>query len=331
MTILVTGAAGFIGSQVARALLVRGDTVIGIDNFNAYYPVSLKRDRVTDLRSDYPGFECIDGDFGVEGALATLLVGRSIDRVIHLGAQAGVRYSIEAPFAYARSNLIGHLEVLEFARTRHVKHLVYASSSSVYGGNTKLPFSVDDPVDHPVSLYAATKKADELMSESYAHLYRIAQTGLRFFTVYGPWGRPDMAPWLFTDAILNGRHLRLFNHGNVRRDFTYIDDIVAGVVAALDRPPRDDGSRKAGGSNGPHAIYNLGNESAEPVTRLVEAIERAGGRKAVVELVAMQPGDVEGTQADIGATRQALGFSPQTDLETGIGRFVEWFRRYHRL
>ena len=329
MAILVTGAAGFIGFHVAQALLARGESVVGIDSFNSYYPVSLKRDRIAALTADYPDFTCIEGDFGAEGAVSALLGGRAIDRIVHLGAQAGVRYSIEAPFAYARSNLIGHLEVLEFARAQQVRHLVYASSSSVYGGNTKLPFAVEDRVDHPVSLYAATKKADELMSESYAHLYRLPQTGLRFFTVYGPWGRPDMAPWLFTDAILANRPIRLFNHGNVRRDFTYVDDIVAGVIGALDHAPADNGARKPGGSTSPHAIYNLGNEVSEPVSRLVEAIEAACGRKAVTELVPMQPGDVEGTHADIEATRRDLGFSPRVGLDVGIARFVDWFRRYH--
>lgn len=331
MAILVTGAAGFIGFHVAQALLARGETVIGIDNFNSYYPASLKHDRIAALTAAYPGFRCITGDFGAEGALAALLGASDIDRIVHLGAQAGVRYSLEAPFAYARSNLIGHLEVLEFARARQVGHLVYASSSSVYGGNTKLPFSVEDRVDQPVSLYAATKKADELMSESYAHLYRLPQTGLRFFTVYGPWGRPDMAPWLFTDAILAGRPIRLFNHGNVQRDFTYIDDIVAGVVAALDHVPADDGAAKSGGARTPHAIYNLGNERSEPVSRLVAAIEAACGRAAITELVPMQPGDVEGTHADIAATRRDLGFVPHTGLDAGIARFVDWFRRYHRI
>ncbi|TFU03782.1 NAD-dependent epimerase/dehydratase family protein [Polymorphobacter arshaanensis] len=329
MAILVTGAAGFIGFHVAQALLARGESVVGIDNFNSYYPVSLKRDRIAALVAAYPDFTCIEGDFGAEGALSALFGDRAIDRIIHLGAQAGVRYSIEAPFAYARSNLIGHLEVLEYARARQVRHLVYASSSSVYGGNSKLPFAVEDRVDHPVSLYAATKKADELMSESYAHLYRIPQTGLRFFTVYGPWGRPDMAPWLFTDAILAGRPIRLFNHGNVRRDFTYIDDIVAGVIGALDHVPADDGAQKPGGSKSPHAIYNLGNEVSEPVSRLVEAIEAACGREAVTELVPMQPGDVEGTHANIDVTRRNLGFSPRVGLDAGIARFVDWFRRYH--
>ena len=265
MGVLVTGAAGFIGMHVADALLGRGERVIGIDNFNAYYDPQIKHDRVAQVRRNHPGFNCIDGDFAVEGALDVLLGGLDVDRIVHLGAQAGVRHSIEAPFAYARSNLFGHLALLEFARARNARHMVYASSSSVYGGNTRLPFTVGDPVDRPVSLYAATKRADELMSETYAHLFRLPQTGLRFFTVYGPWGRPDMAPWLFTDAILAGRPIRLNNAGRMARDFTYIDDIVAGVVAALDHPPADDGAAKPGGSASPHAIYNLGNNWSEPL------------------------------------------------------------------
>jgi UDP-glucuronate 4-epimerase len=334
--ILVTGVAGFIGFHVAQALLARGETVVGVDNFNDYYPVSLKRDRIAVLQSAYPGFTCVEADFGVEAGLDAPLAGYAIDRIVHLGAQAGVRYSLMAPFAYARSNLIGQLVLLEYARAHRVKHMVYASSSSVYGGNQKLPFSVEDRVDHPVSLYAATKKADELISESYAHLYRIPLTGLRFFTVYGPWGRPDMAPWIFTDAVLRGQPVRLFNRGEMIRDFTYIDDIVAGVLAALDRPPLDDGHPKAGGATNadgasPHAIYNLGNEKSEPVRRLVSLIETACGRSAKIELLPMQPGDVTGTHADIGPAKADLGFAPTTSLDTGVARFVDWFRAYHRL
>lgn len=334
--ILVTGAAGFIGFHVAQALLARGDTVVGVDNFNDYYPVSLKRDRITELQKAYPKFTSIEADFGVEAGLDAPLSGFDIDRIVHLGAQAGVRYSLIAPFAYARSNLIGQLVLLEYARANGVRHMVYASSSSVYGGNEKLPFSVDDRVDHPVSLYAATKKADELISESYAHLYRIPLTGLRFFTVYGPWGRPDMAPWIFTDAVLSGKPVQLFNRGEMIRDFTYIDDIVAGVLAALDRPPVDDGERKPGGAAkaggaSPHAIYNLGNEKSEPVRRLVSLIEAACGRSAQIELLPMQPGDVVGTHADIGPAKADLGFAPNTSLDTGVTRFVAWFRAYHRI
>lgn len=329
MDVLVTGAAGFIGMHVAAALSARGDAVVGIDNFDAYYDPKLKRDRVADIARLHPGFSCIDGDFAVEGALETLLNGRSIDRVVHLGAQAGVRYSITAPFAYARANLVGHLAVLEFARARNVAHMVYASSSSVYGGNTKLPFTVGDPVEKPVSLYAATKRADELMSETYAHLFGLPQTGLRFFTVYGPWGRPDMAPWLFTDAILAGRPLTLNNGGAMARDFTYIDDIVAGVIGALDRAPLAGTAQKPGGSISPHALYNLGNSRPEPLARLLTLIEAACGRTAIVESAPIPPGDVETTFADIAPAIADLGYAPKVALDAGIDRFVDWFRRYH--
>lgn len=330
MGILITGAAGFIGMHVAAALLARGEAVIGIDNFNAYYDPQIKRDRIAALALTHPHFVCVDGDFAIEGALDVLLAGRPIDRIVHLGAQAGVRYSLEAPFAYARANLFGHLALLEFARAHAVVHMVYASSSSVYGANTKLPFAVGDPVDRPVSLYAATKRADELMSETYAHLFDIPLTGLRFFTVYGPWGRPDMAPWLFADAILAGRPLRLNNGGAMARDFTYIDDIVAGVVAALDHPPADSTAPKPGGSLNRHAIYNLGNSRSEPLTRLVALIAAACDRAAIVENAPIPPGDVETTFADIAPATVDLGYAPVTALDAGIPRFVDWFRDYRR-
>ena len=256
------------------------------------------------------------------------LRGVDIDRIVHLGAQAGVRYSIDNPRAYVRANLAGHLNVLELARARGVDHMVYASSSSVYGGNKRMPFRVGDPVDHPVSLYAATKKADELMSETYSHLYRVPATGLRFFTVYGPWGRPDMAAWLFTDAILAGRPIQVFNEGRMQRDFTYIDDIVAGVVAALDHPPVDDGADKPGGSVAPHAIYNIGNNAPEQLGRLIDVIEAACGRPAIRDLKPMQPGDVPATYADIADIARDLGFAPTTSIDEGIPRFVDWYRRY---
>lgn len=314
MTILVTGAAGFIGAAVAEALLARGETVIGLDNLNAYYPVSLKHARLARLSGK---FTFIEGDFSEMAVLDALP--RDIDRIVHLGAQAGVRYSLEHPHEYAKSNLVGHLNVLEFARARQVAHLVYASSSSVYGGNAKLPFAVGDPVDHPVSLYAATKRADELMSFSYAHLYAIPQTGLRFFTVYGPWGRPDMAPWLFTEAILKGEPIRLNNGGRMSRDFTYIDDIVAGVLAALDRPPS--GTR-------PHFVYNLGNDRAEELTRFVAVIEAATGKRAIIQDAPLPPGDVLATHADIDSSRDNLGYDPRVSLDEGLPRFVEWYRGY---
>jgi UDP-glucuronate 4-epimerase len=323
--VLVTGVAGFIGSHVAARLVARGETVVGIDDLNAYYDPALKRDRLAALGQ---GVRFVQADFADERALDAAVSGIAIDRIVHLGAQAGVRHSIDNPHAYARANLVGHLNMLELARTHGVRHLVYASSSSVYGGNRALPFRVGDPVDHPVSLYAATKKADELMSESYAHLYRVPMTGLRFFTVYGPWGRPDMAVWLFTQAILSGRPIAVFNDGRMQRDFTYIDDIVDGLIAALDRAPADDGSVKPGGSAGPHAIYNLGNHKPEPLGRLIDCIEAACGRPAIRDLQPMQPGDVEATFADIADSRRDLGFSPATSLETGIPCFVDWYRGY---
>jgi UDP-glucuronate 4-epimerase len=329
MKILVTGAAGFIGHHVSARLLARGDQVAGIDNFNDYYSVALKRDRESKLRSEYDGFDLFEADFADEAALAGALDGVAFDRVVHLGAQAGVRYSIENPHAYVRSNLVGHVNMLELARHRGLSHLVYASSSSVYGGNETLPFRVEDRVDHPLSLYAATKKADELMSETYAHLYRLPQTGLRFFTVYGPWGRPDMAMWLFTKAIFAGEPIHVFGEGNMRRDFTYIDDIVTGVVAALDNPPPDDGEPKAGGSRGPHRLYNIGNNRSEELTRMIELIEQSCGREAEKVLMPMQPGDVRDTYADISAIERDLGFRPTTSIDVGVPRFVDWYRDYH--
>jgi UDP-glucuronate 4-epimerase len=325
VSVLVTGAAGFIGFHVVARLAARGEDVIGIDNLNDYYSVDLKRARLAALPSSA---RCIECDFADERALDTALSGETIDRVVHLGAQPGVRYSIENPRAYARANIAGHLNILELARERRVGHLVYASSSSVYGGNTRLPFRVEDRVDQPVSLYAATKKADELMSESYAHLFRLPQTGLRFFTVYGPWGRPDMAVWLFTAAILAGKPIKVFNAGAMQRDFTYIDDIVSGIVAALDRPPADDQTLKAGGSHSPHAIYNIGNSRSEELGRLIDVIEAACGRPAIREHHPMQPGDVHATYADISAIERDLGFAPSTPIDTGVPRFIDWYRNY---
>ena len=325
MAVLVTGVAGFVGFHVAAALAARGEAVIGVDNLDPYYSVALKRARVAALGE---GVRFAEADFADPDALARAVADVEIDRIVHLGAQPGVRFSIEQPFAYARANVIGHLSILELARARAVRHLVYASSSSVYGGNEQLPFATGDRVDHPVSLYAATKRADELMSESYAHLYRLSQTGLRFFTVYGPWGRPDMAVWLFTEAILKGQPIRVFNEGRMRRDFTWVGDIVAGVLAALDRPPADDGAVKPGGSSKPHALYNLGNNRAEELGRLIELIEQACGRPAIRDMQPMQPGDVPATYADIGDAARDLGFAPTTPIEVGIPRFVDWFRGY---
>lgn len=330
MRILVTGAAGFIGFHLARALAARGDVVVGIDNLNDYYAVSLKQDRLAALAAEAGDrFTFRQVDFADMAALEAALAGQQIDRVVHLGAQAGVRYSIENPHAYVQSNLVGHLNLLEFARHRQLDHLVYASSSSVYGGNTKLPFAVEDRADHPVSLYAATKRADELISESYAHLYRLPQTGLRFFTVYGPWGRPDMMLWLFTQKILAGQPIPVFNQGEMARDFTYIDDIIAGVLAALDHPPADHGQEKAGGSTKPHRLYNIGNNQSEPLMKVVGLLEEACGRKAVIDFQPMQPGDVPATYADITAIRRDLGYAPTTDIAEGVPNFVRWYRDYH--
>ncbi len=328
MTILVTGAAGFIGYHLADRLLARGETVVGIDNFTPYYLPRLKEDRVADLQQRHgEAFTLLRTDFADHEALDAALTPFSFDRIAHLGAQPGVRYSIENPRAYVHSNLSGHLNMLEVARARAMP-MVYASSSSVYGGNDSLPFRVEDRVDRPVSLYAATKKADELMSETYAHLYRIPLTGLRFFTVYGPWGRPDMAPWMFTEAILAGKPIKVFNNGDMRRDFTYIDDIVDGVIATLDNPTQDDGAPKPGGSTSPHRIYNIGNNRSEELTRFIDVIEEACGRKAIREMHPMQPGDVKDTYADIGAIGRDLGFAPKIGLDEGIPKFVEWFRSY---
>jgi UDP-glucuronate 4-epimerase len=329
MRILITGVAGFIGHALARRLLARGDVVVGVDSLNDYYQVSLKQDRLATLREQAGNrFAFHHLDFADMAALTAALDGAEIDRIVHLGAQAGVRYSIENPHAYVQANLVGHLNLLELARARQVAHMVYASSSSVYGGNTKLPFAVEDRVDHPLSLYAATKKADELMSETYAHLFRTPLTGLRFFTVYGPWGRPDMMLWKFTQAILAGEPIPVFNHGAMWRDFTYIDDIIAGVIAALDNPPADDGAVKAGGSVKPHRLYNIGNNKSEHLMRVVALLEEAVGRKAEVELLPMQAGDVERTYADITAIADDLGYAPTTSIEVGVPRFVEWYREY---
>jgi UDP-glucuronate 4-epimerase len=329
MRVLVTGAAGFIGYSVSRHLLARGDTVLGIDSLNDYYNVSLKQARLAELGKTGDGFAFKQVDFSDHVALDMALAGEQFERIVHLGAQAGVRYSIENPRAYLQANLVGHLNMIEVARHRQVEHMVYASSSSVYGGNDTLPFRVEDRVDHPLSLYAATKKADELMSETYAHLYRIPQTGLRFFTVYGPWGRPDMAMWLFTKAIFENRPINVFGEGRMRRDFTYVDDIVAGLVACLDNAPADDGMVKAGGSVSPHRLYNIGNSRSEDLGEMISLIERACGRSAERHLLPMQPGDVRDTFADIGAIQRDLGFEPRTVLSEGVPRFVQWYREYH--
>lgn len=329
MKILVTGVAGFIGMNVAHALIARGDEVVGIDSLNAYYSVQLKRDRIAHIERLGGAFRFAQVDFDDHTALDGALASDDFERVVHLGAQAGVRYSLEQPRAYIAANVLGHLNILELARLRGVAHLVYASSSSVYGGNSALPFSTDDRVDRPLSLYAATKRADELMSETYAHLHRLPQTGLRFFTVYGPWGRPDMAMWLFTRAILAGEAIHVYNHGEMFRDFTYIDDIVAGVLAVLDTAPADNGAEKPGGSRSPHSLYNIGNSRSERLGDVIDLIERACGRPAIRSNQPIQPGDAPATCADISAIERDLGYSPTTSVDQGIPRFVEWYRAYH--
>jgi UDP-glucuronate 4-epimerase len=316
MKVLVTGVAGFIGMYVAERLLARGDTVVGIDNLNDYYDVSLKEARLARL-TPHPAFRFLKLDIADRDGMATLFKQERPDAVINLAAQAGVRYSLKNPLAYADSNLLGFVNVLEGCRQSGVKHLLYASSSSVYGGNLKVPFAEDDNVDHPVSLYAATKKANELMAYSYSHLYGIPSTGLRFFTVYGPWGRPDMACFLFTKAILAGRPIDVFNHGKMQRDFTYIDDIAEGVVRILDKPPID---------TPPHSIFNIGNHQPIELMEFISTLEKALGKQATYNFLPMQDGDVPITYAETSQLRAAVGFSPSTPLVDGIGRFVAWYR-----
>lgn len=326
MTVLVTGAAGFIGFHVAKALLARGESVLGLDNLNAYYDVKLKEARLEVLRAT-KGFSFFKADVADSDALAAAFAAHpAIDRIVHLAAQAGVRHSMKDPHAYVRSNVGGQVAMLEASRRiKNLRHFVYASSSSVYGGNAKLPFSVHDRTDAPLSLYAASKKEQELIAHAYAHIWRLPATGLRFFTVYGPWGRPDMAAYIFARRIVAGEPIPVFNNGDMRRDFTFIDDIVAGVLAALDRPPVDDGRHP------PAKLYNLGNSRSEPLTRYIELIEKALGRKATMELLPLQPGDVTDTYADIEDSRRDLGFEPRVTIEEGIPRFVAWFREHHKL
>jgi UDP-glucuronate 4-epimerase len=323
MTVLVTGAAGFIGMHVAHALMDRGERVIGIDNLNDYYDPALKQARLASF-SDRPEFEFRRLDIAEQEAVMSLAE-TGIDRIVHLAAQAGVRYSLQNPHAYVRSNLMGHLNIMELARGlgERLRHMVYASSSSVYGGNTKVPFSVDDRTDTPVSLYAATKRSDELMSHAYSHLYGLPMTGLRFFTVYGPWGRPDMAAWIFTEKMLAGETIPVFNNGEMKRDFTYVDDIVAGVCAVLDRPPARDGDALAA-----HRVYNIGNNRPEPLARLIEVLEAATGVTARIDYQPMQPGDVKETYADIDAIARDTGYAPTTPIDVGIPKFVDWYRAY---
>ncbi|GAB3094303.1 NAD-dependent epimerase [Lysobacter terrae] len=334
MRVLVTGAAGFIGAKLSEVLLARGDEVLGFDNLNAYYDPRLKQARL-DRLLPHPNFRFMRGALEDSVAIGEAFADFAPQRVVNLAAQAGVRYSLENPRSYVDSNIVGFLNVLEACRHRGVEHLVYASSSSVYGANRKLPFSVDDNVDHPVSMYAATKKANELMAHTYSHLFGLPTTGLRFFTVYGPWGRPDMALFLFTRKILAGEPIDVFNHGRHSRDFTYIDDIVEGVVRALDRVPQADPSVDAGASpgrsNAPYRLYNIGNHQPVELLRYIEVLEECLGRKAERRLLPMQPGDVPDTWADVDALRRDVGYSPTTPVETGVARFVDWYREYHRV
>ncbi len=333
MKILVTGAAGFIGSHVARRLLDRGDEVVGLDNLNDYYEVSLKEARLAPL-AKAPAFRFVRMDVADREGIAALFAAEGFDRVVHLAAQAGVRYSIENPQAYIDSNLVGFCNILEGCRHAGVAHLVYASSSSVYGANETLPFSVHDNVDHPLSLYAATKKANELMAHTYSHLYGLPTTGLRFFTVYGPWGRPDMALFKFTRAILEGRPIEVFNHGRHRRDFTYIDDIVEGILRTLDQvatgnPAWSGSDPDPGTSRAPWRVYNIGNHAPVELLRYIEVIEECIGRKAEKHLLPLQPGDVPDTFADVDDLRRDVGYHPATPVEEGVRRFVAWYRDYY--
>jgi len=335
MNILVTGAAGFIGSTLAMRLLQRGDCVLGLDSLNDYYDVNLKQARLVRLRA-CAGFEFEHADIADRERMRRLFAERSFDAVMHLAAQAGVRYSIENPGAYIDANLVGFANVIEGARRSSVGHFVFASSSSVYGANARLPFAEDDNIDHPVSLYAATKKANELIAHSYAHLYRLPCTGLRFFTVYGPWGRPDMALFRFTSGILAGEPIPVFNRGEMVRDFTYVDDIVEGVLRVIDRPAQADPAWTAlaptpSSSNAPYRIYNIGNNQPVKLMRYIEVLEQCLGRKAKLDLLPLQAGDVPETIADVARLEAAVGFRPATPIEAGIGRFVEWYRSYYQV
>ena len=321
MTVLLTGAAGFIGMHVAEALLARGDQVIGVDNINAYYDVGLKRARLARLESR-PGFRFLEADVSDREAMLGLAESHGeVTRIVHLAAQPGVRHSLVDPYAYVQANVMGHLVMLELARRlKRLEHLVYASSSSVYGGNRSLPFAETDRVDHPVSLYAATKRSGELISESYAHLFGLPQTGLRFFTVYGPWGRPDMAPWMFAEAILGGRPITLYDGGRLKRDFTFVEDIVAGVVGCLDHPASGTAPR----------LLNIGNHRSVEVRRFVAVLEEALGRRAVVVDTPRPPTDVEETFADIEAIRAVCGYEPRTPIERGVPKFAEWYLSWRK-
>jgi len=333
MHILVTGAGGLIGSAIALKLLERGDTVHGVDNLNDYYDVTLKKARLERL-STREKFSFEKLDIADRAEMESLFAREKFDAVMNLAAQAGVRYSIENPHVYIESNIVGFCNILEGCRHSKVGHLVFASSSSVYGANTRLPFSEHDNIDHPISLYAATKKANELMAHTYAHLYGLPTTGLRFFTVYGPWGRPDMALFKFTKNILEGKAIEVFNNGNMIRDFTYVDDIVEGVVRVMDRPAEPDPAWNSAApdparSRAPYRIYNIGNNKPVQLMRYIEVLERALGKKAQIEMLPMQPGDVPATTADVSALESDIGYRPKTTVEEGVPRFVEWYRRYY--
>ncbi|NCJ05327.1 NAD-dependent epimerase/dehydratase family protein [Synechococcales cyanobacterium C] len=327
-TVLVTGVAGFVGFHLAQRLLQSNRRVYGIDNLNDYYDVSLKQARLQQLQYS-PGFTFEKLDFSDRTTLATLFHNHRFDCVVHLGAQAGVRYSLTHPHAYVDSNLVGFTNILEGCRHQQVPHLVYASSSSVYGANTKVPFAVGDPVDHPVSLYAATKKANELMAFTYSHLYGMPTTGLRFFTVYGPWGRPDMAYYKFALAITQGKPIEVYNHGHMQRDFTYIDDVIEGVVRVMERPPQPKETTDAAAA-APHKLYNIGNHSPVELLRFIEVLETELGQQAEKRFLPMQPGDVVATYADVAALQADVGFQPNTSIQEGLHRFVQWFREYHQ-
>ncbi|QHM75332.1 UDP-N-acetylglucosamine 4-epimerase [Mixta theicola] len=334
MNYLVTGAAGFIGFHVTQRLLSAGHQVVGLDNLNDYYDVNLKRARLNEITS--ADFTFIEADLADRAAMASLFTQHRFQRVIHLGAQAGVRYSIENPHAYADANLTGHLNILEGCRHHKIEHLLYASSSSVYGLNRKMPFSTDDSVDHPVSLYAATKKANELMSHTYSHLYGIPTTGLRFFTVYGPWGRPDMALFKFTRAIIAGESIDVYNNGEMRRDFTYIDDITESIYRLQAVIPQSDAGwtvekGSPATSSAPYRVYNIGNSQPVTLMAYIEALEKALGIEARKNMLPMQPGDVLETSADTQALFEAIGFKPQTSVEEGVQRFVDWYRAFYRV
>jgi UDP-glucuronate 4-epimerase len=331
--LLVTGAAGFIGFHTARLLLERGDEVVGLDNLNAYYDPALKNSRLEILK-DYPGFRFVKADIAERDEMQALFRAEKFQRVVHLAAQAGVRYSIENPHAYVHSNIVGFLQVIEGCRRNGVEHLVYASTSSVYGANTKMPFLETHGVDHPITLYAATKRSNELMAHSYSSLYALPTTGLRFFTVYGPWGRPDMALFLFTKNILAGLPIDVFNDGYHQRDFTYVDDIVKGVAAAVDHvatpdPTWDSDHPNPSTSNVPYRIYNIGNQTPVPLLRYIEVLEQSLGRKAQKNMLPMQLGDLPDTWADVEALARDVGYRPSTDLETGVKHFVEWYLAYY--